>query len=274
MTHSTAPTEFAEANGIRFAYRRFGSGTGTPLVFLQHFRGGMDHWDPLVTDGLAQSRPVILFDNTGVSGSSGETPSSVDAMATDAAAFLGALGLDAVDLLGFSLGGCVAQALAARPNSPVRRLILAGTAPRGGEPARDPKIPKVAGNPTPVEDDYLFMFFAPSETSQAAGRAFYARRTARSDDPPSSMQTLKAQSGAFIGWWRAKDESFAELKRIAQPALVVNGMHDAMIPTDNSYALAKNLPDAQLILYPDAGHGAIFQYPELFVQHAALFLDA
>jgi pimeloyl-ACP methyl ester carboxylesterase len=195
-------------------------------------------------------------------------------MATDAAGFIAALGLNQVDVLGFSLGGCVAQALAARQPNLVRRLILAGTAPRGGEPARDPKIPKVAGNPTPVEDDYLFMFFAPSETSQAAGRAFYARRTARADaDPPSTMQTLKAQSGAFIGWWRAKDESFTELKAITQPALVVNGMHDAMIPTDNSYALAKNLPDAQLILYPDAGHGAIFQYPEVFVAHAELFLD-
>lgn len=275
LTHADAPTAFVDAGGIRYAHRRFGAASGVPLVFLQHFRGGMDHWDPAVTDGLAAGRPVILFDNAGVAATDGETPATVDAMAADAARFLGALGVDRCDLVGFSLGGCVAQVLAATRPDLVRRVILAATAPRGGDPARDPRIPKVAGNPQPALDDYLFMFFAPTATSQAAGRAFWERRIRRTADadPPSSPQTMKAQASAFVAWWRAKDETHPELAAIRQPVLVVNGMHDAMIPTDNSYTLARRLPEAQLILYPDAGHGALFQYPALFVAHAALFLD-
>ena len=130
-THVTAPTQFVEANGIRFAYRRFGTETGTPLVFMQHFRGGMDHWDPAVTDGLAANRPVILFNNAGVASSSGETPDTVDAMARHAADFVGALSLAEVDLFGFSLGGYVAQSLALQNANLVRRLLLAGTGPSG-----------------------------------------------------------------------------------------------------------------------------------------------
>lgn len=275
LTHADAPTAFVETGGVRYAYRRFGAEAGVPLVFLQHFRGGMDHWDPVVTDGLARSRPVVLFDNTGVSATNGETPPTVDAMAADAAEVLAALGIVRCDLLGFSLGGCVAQVLAATRPELVRRVVLAATAPRGGDPARDPRIPKTAGNPKPTLDDFLFMFFAPTQTSQAAGRAFWERRNRRTvdADPPSSPQAMKAQASAFVAWWRARDEGYPELGAIRQPVLVVNGMHDAMIPTDNSCTLARRLPDAQLILYPDAGHGALFQYPELFAAHAALFLD-
>src|SRR5215813_4989778 len=132
-THVTAPTQFVEANGIRFAYRRFGRDMGTPLLFMQHFRGGMDHWDPAVTDGFASNRPVILFDNAGVAGSSGETPGTVEAMADDARSFVDALGLARFDLLGFSIGGYVAQAFTGRHAGLVRRLLLVGTGPRGGE---------------------------------------------------------------------------------------------------------------------------------------------
>jgi len=129
-THQTAPTQFVDADGIRFAYRRFGKGGGVPLVFMQHFRGGMDHWDPAVTDGFAEHRPVILFDNAGVAASTGETPDTIDAMADHAADFIGALGLAQVDLLGFSIGGYIAQILALRRPELIRRLILAGTGPR------------------------------------------------------------------------------------------------------------------------------------------------
>lgn len=132
-THVTAPTRFIKANGIRYAYRRFGSESGTPLVFLQHFRGGLDNWDPLVTDGLAQGRPVILFNNAGVASSSGETPNTIEAMGDHVAAFVNALGLPQVDVLGFSIGGYVAQSFVLRHPNLVRRLVLAGTGPRNGE---------------------------------------------------------------------------------------------------------------------------------------------
>src|SRR2546425_4231202 len=140
MTHVTAPTQFVETNGIRFAYRRFGRDSGVPLLFMQHFRGGMDHWDPAVTDGFGKDRPVILFDNAGVASSSGETPDTIDAMAEHAAAFVGALGLSQADVLGFSIGGTVAQAFTLRYPKLVRRLILVGTGPRGGEPTQEPKV--------------------------------------------------------------------------------------------------------------------------------------
>src|SRR5262245_52779838 len=146
-THVSAATQFVEANGIRFAYRRFGKETGVPLLFMQHFRGGMDHWDPTVTDGFASDRPVILFNNAGVASSSGETPDTIDAMGNYAADFVGALGLAQVDVLGFSIGGYVAQAFTLRHPKLVRRLMLVGTGPRGGEPTQDPKVMQHATNP-------------------------------------------------------------------------------------------------------------------------------
>jgi len=247
-THVTAPICFVEADGIRYAYRRFGSESGTPLVFLQHFRGGLDNWDPLVTDGLAQGRPVILFNNAGVASSSGETPNTIDAMGDHLAAFVNALGLPQVDVLGFSIGGYVAQSFVLRHPHLVRRLVLAGTGPRNGEPRKNPRVSEVAGNPVPVCEDFLFLFFSPSEASQAAGRAFWERRHQRKDAvPPSST--------------------------IKQPTLVVNGNDDIMVPTINAFTLSQRIPNAQLIVYPDSGHGALFQYPELFVAHTKLFLE-
>ena len=141
--HMTAPTQFVEANGIRFAYRRFGIETGVPLLFMQHFRGGMDHWDPMVTDGFARDRPVILFDNAGVANSSGKTPDTFDAMSDYAAGFVDALGLSQIDLLGFSIGGLVAQAFTLRHPSLVRHLLLVGTGPRAGQPTQDPKVKSI-----------------------------------------------------------------------------------------------------------------------------------
>lgn len=274
-THVTAPTRFVEVNGIRYAYRRFGAETGTPLVFLQHFRGGLDNWDPLVTDGLAQGRPVILFNNAGVASSSGETPDTIDAMGDHVAAFVNALGLTQVDVLGFSIGGFVAQAFVLRHPHLVRKVVLVGTGPRNGEPATDPKILKVAGSPVPGLEDFLFLFFALSETSQAAGKAFWERRHQRKDqDPPSSLQTAQAQVAALVEWRQPRGERYADLKTISQPTLVVNGNNDIMVPTINSFTLSQNIPGAQLIVYPDSGHGSHFQYPKLFVTHTQLFLDA
>jgi pimeloyl-ACP methyl ester carboxylesterase len=273
-THITAPTRFVDANGVRYAYRHFGAERGVPLVFLQHFRGGLDNWDPLVTDGLAQGRPVLLFNNAGVASSSGEPANTIEASSDHVARFVSALGLKTVDVLGFSIGGYVAQGLVARHPELVRRLVLVGTAPRNGEPANDPRIPKVAANPVPTMEDFLFLFFTPSAASQAAGRAFWQRRHQRSDDdPPSSPEAMKAQSAASAEFRKPRGERFAELADIKQPTLVVNGNHDIMMPTINSFVLSQHIPNAQLIVYPDSGHGSLFQYPQLFVTHTTLFLD-
>jgi pimeloyl-ACP methyl ester carboxylesterase len=276
-SHVTAPTQFVTANGIRYAYRRFGAETGTPLVFLQHFRGGMDHWDPAVTDGLAAHRPVVLFNNTGVASTSGQTPDTVEAQADDAAAFIHALGLTHVDLLGFSIGGYVAQALTLRHRELVRRLVLAGTKPRAGDDTdRHPDVNNVGTrHDVPTLEDFRFLFFAPSPTSQAAGERFWERRHQRTIDvdPPTTKQTMLAQTAAIVDWKRPHGEPFADLKTITQPTLVVNGRRDVMVPTINSYHLAQNIPGAQLIVYPDSGHGSLFQYPELFVADVEHFLD-
>lgn len=279
-THVTTPTQFLEASGIRFAYRRFGRDTGVPLVCMPHFRAGMDHWDPAVTDGLAEHRPIILFDNAGVAGSSGETPDTIEAMADYAADFISRLGLSRVDVLGFSIGGYIAQALALRHSAAVRRLLLVGTGPRAGEPAQDPKVGEYGASTDPSTGEtgleaFLYLFFRPSATSQAAGKAFWDRRHQRKDDvdPPSSPQTMKAQRAAINAWREVRGERYSELKDITQPTLVVNGNHDIMIPTINAYTLSQGLPKAQLIIYPDSGHASLFQYPELFVAHSAIFLD-
>lgn len=277
-SHVTVPTQFVTANGIRYAYRRFGAETGTPLVFLQHFRGGMDHWDPAVTDVLAENRPVILFDNRGVAGTSGETPGTVEAQAEDAATFIRALDLAQADVLGFSIGGYVAQALTLGHRDLVRRLVLAGTKPRAGDDTdRHPDVNTVATRHEVLSfEDFQFLFFAPSATSQAAGERFWRRchQRAVDVDPPTSRQTMLAQAAAIIDWKHAHGEPFADLATITQPTLVVNGKHDIMVPTVNSHTLAQHIPNAQLIIYPDAGHGALFQYPDLFATHVARFLDA
>ena len=279
-THVTAPTLFVEANRIRFAYRRFGQKTGVPLLLMQHFRGGLDHWDPAITDGFAKDRPVILFDKAGVASSSGETPRTVEAMADHAADFVNALGLSQLDLLGFSLGGYVAQVFTFRHPNVVRRLMLVGTRPRGGEPPTDPNYRPCATSTDPATGEgtleaFLYLFFSPSPRGQAAGRAFWERRHRRENDidRPSSPQTMAAQSAAITDWRQVRGERFAELKSITRPTLVVNGSKDVMVPTINSFSLSQHIPNAQLIIYPDSGHGSLFQYPDLFLSHARMFLE-
>ena len=278
-SHQTAPTQFVEAAGIRFAYRRFGKPGGVPLVFNMHFTGTMDHWDPLVTDGLAATREVILFNNAGISSTTGTVSASVEEMAINAAAFIKALGLAKVDVLGFSLGGLVAQALAAADPDLVRRLILVGTGPRGGEgmATLTPEAQAVFGatyaNPDEV---WLGAFFTPSEPSQAAGRAFLKRFHLRTKgrDPAISEQVAPAQLEALAKWGAPRAGAFDYLRGIAQPTLVINGSNDVLVYTVNSLILQQNLPNAQLILYPDSNHGSQYQYPALFVADVTRFLDA
>jgi pimeloyl-ACP methyl ester carboxylesterase len=278
-THQTAPTQFVDAAGVRFAFRRFGKPSGVPLVLNMHFTGTMDHWDPLVTDGLAANREVILFDNAGVSSSSGKVPTSAEEMAANAAFFIDALGLSQVDVLGFSLGGMVAQALAVLKPNLVRRLVLVGTGPRGGEgmASLTPEAQAAFGATYAHPDDkWLSVFFTPSAASQAAGRAFLKRfRLRQRDRDPEADEPAAAAHLAAIGeWGKPRADAFKYLHGIHQPTLVINGGHDVIVYSVNSLILQQHLPNAQLILYPDANHGAQYQYPALFVADVARFLDA
>jgi pimeloyl-ACP methyl ester carboxylesterase len=276
----TAPTRFLQAGSERYAYRRFGSGPRLPLLCLQHFTGTLDNWDPAVADPLAAEREVILFENAGIGRSSGSVPKTVAGMAAHALAFLDALGLRTCDVLGFSLGGMVAQQMVLERPAVFRRLILVGTAPRGGEDIMHLDKPSLAthlGDPTLKGYAVLQkIFFAPTRSSQAAGAAFIERLMQRVNDrePVSGPEVAAAQMAAFRDWEQVSGERFGDLKKIPHPVLVVNGVHDEMIPVANSYWLSTYLPNAMLLTYPDSGHGSLFQFHESFTRQAAAFLAA
>ena len=273
-TLETAPTRYIEGHGIRFAYRRLGPASGTPLILLQHFSGNIDAWDPAVVNALAADRPVIAFDNAGVGRSTGQTPDNVEAMARDAVAFIGALGLRQVDLLGFSLGGCVAQLIAAEHGQLVRKLILVATAPKGGE-EHLLAVLKAAFSDADAPDPRLPLFFTTSRDSQSSGLAFLKRANVRKDrDTDNGSAVTDPQAKALITWCATPDPGHAILHAIRQPTLVVSGSHDTMLPASNAYAMSRELSNAQLILYPDSGHGALFQHHDIFVSHVRTFLDA
>jgi pimeloyl-ACP methyl ester carboxylesterase len=280
VSTTTAPTRFLEANGHSYAYRRFGNGSGLPLLFLQHFTGTLDNWDPAVSDPLASERDVILFDNAGIGRSSGDVPETIAEMSGHVMAFLDGLGLAGCDVLGFSLGGMIAQQMARDRPAIVRRMILVGTAPRGGEDIMHLEKPSLARHlRDPQNRGYAVLqkiFFAPTATSQAAGASFIARLDQRKADrePPSGPNVAKAQITAFREWERFTGERFADLRGMRHPTLVVQGFDDEMIPVRNSYWLAENLPNAALLVYPDAGHGSLFQYSEPFTRHALAFLSS
>ena len=279
-SNTTAPTQFLAVKNQKYAYRRFGSGSATPLLFLQHFTGTLDNWDPAVTDALAQRGEAILFENAGVGRSTGKVPESVAGMAKHALAFLDGLGLDTCDVLGFSLGGMIAQQMALDRPSIFRRMILVGTAPRGGVDImhlEKPSLSKFLKDPSLKGYSILQkIFFAPTESSQAAGEDFVNRLLRRRADrePVSGPEVAQAQMVAFREWEKFTGKRFVDLTAIRHPTLVVNGIRDEMIPVSNSYSLAENLPNAVLLAYPDSGHGALFQFHESFTKQANAFLGS
>jgi pimeloyl-ACP methyl ester carboxylesterase len=274
QTALTVPTRFVEADGIRFAYRRWGKPGGLPLVFLNYFGGNLDDWDPLVTGGFAADHDVILLNNAGVASSGGETPGTVSEMARHAVAFCNALGLMKFNAVGFSLGGMIAQQLALGNSDRVNKIILLGTGPRGGERMTFTELSSEE-RADPVQF-LLAAFFSPSEASQAAGRAYLDRRAARTRDRdrPVSPRTAEAQLHAIRGWGAVPPSNrYATLQNIKHPTLVVHGTKDIVVQPVNAFILAQHLPDAQLIMYPDSSHGAQYQHADLFLKHAKLFLS-
>lgn len=274
-TAETVETSYIEADGIRFAYRTFGKTSNVPLVFCQRFRGTMDDWDPAFVNALAKERTVILFDSAGVGLSSGEVTETFYGTAKYAVTFIEALGLKQVDLLGFSMGGYIAQLVTLDRPDLVRRLILAGTGGGTGEGTQSgkPEVFQVAFKPVNEPEDFLYLFFEPTETSRAAGLEYLERLARRKDDraPLVKTESVQAQIKSAVAW--GTNSTFDRLGEIKQPVLVANGDHDIMVPTINSYIVSQRIPNAQLIIYPDSGHGFLFQYPDLFAEHVSLFLN-
>jgi pimeloyl-ACP methyl ester carboxylesterase len=276
-THTalTVPTRFVEADNIRFAYRRWGKSGEIPLVFLNYFSGNLDDWGLQVADGLAADYDVILFNNAGVASSGGETPGTVSEMTRDAVAFCDALGLKEFNVVGFSLGGMIAQQMALDHPERVKRMILLGTGPRGGEGMT---FTELSAEERADPDQFLLTaFFSPTDASQAAGRAYLKRLAARAHDRdlPVPKETAEAQLRAIREWGTVPSSNrYATLQNIKHPILVVHGNKDIVVQPINAFILAEHLPNAQLIVYPDSSHGAQYQHGELFLKHAKLFLTA
>ena len=268
----------AAPNGIDYAYRRFGNtAAGAPVVFLQHFRGNIDNWDPALIDPIAAEREVILFDNVGVGATSGTTPTSVEDMANDAVAFIDLLGLTQVDLFGFSLGGFLAQQIALSHSPLVRRLILAGTGPKGA-PGMEQWRPDVVEAVVAVDqvspEGYLHVFYAPTPSSQAAGQAslgrIYWRQEGRDENP--SLDSKNAQYEAALLWGAQDWPAVQRLSHISHPTLILQGDDDIMIPTAASHLMAGLIPNSKIIIYPNASHGAIFQHADAAAKDTLTFL--
>ncbi|MEV0446077.1 alpha/beta hydrolase [Streptomyces spectabilis] len=280
MTETIAgtPTHTVMVGGDRVAYRMFGPEGTRPLVLLNRFRAGLDDWDPLLLAHLARERQVVVFDSAGIGYSEGRARASIDGMATVASGFIDSLGPGQVDLLGFSMGGYVAQRLAIEHPHQVRRVILVGTGPGGGEGIEPPEpvVGKLVAQRDVTLDALHTLFFPPTPAGRKAAEDYWHRTHTEARGPRADVtpEAGAAQREAIVAWTSGTRSAFPQLDKITHPVLVVNGDHDVMVPTHNSYVMAQRLPHAQLIIYPNAGHASLFQYPENFAAHAERFLSA
>ncbi|MBS1029522.1 alpha/beta fold hydrolase [Gluconobacter albidus] len=271
---NTAPIRHVEAAGTRFAYRRLGVASGVPVVMLNHWGANLDNFDPPIVAGLAADRPVYAIDYRGIGRSGGEPPLTVAAMATDMVMAIRELGLEQVDLVGFSLGGFVAQQIMLDAPTLVRRAILAGTGPAGSlgiNKIGAVSMPLILKGLLTFRDPKTYLFFTSSTQGRSAAKAFLARLKMRTTDRDKAvgLSAFGRQLKAIEAWGRQPSQP---LETIRQPVLIANGDHDIMVPTENSRDLARDIPGAELILYPDAGHGSIFQYHVDFLEKAKAFL--
>lgn len=268
-----AETRFRELRSARFAYRRLGNPSGIPLVLCMRFRGTIDHWDPAFLEVLAPERELILFDNIGTGASSGKTPTSFQGLAEGAIEFIEGLGLERVDLLGWSMGGYVAQRVALDRPELVRRLVVAGSGPGGvpDQPAPPEKVWQVAPKPVNEDEDFLYLFFPETPEGREAGIRSLRRLDHRLRQPghlPVSADAVKSQIEAI----RTNPGLWERVPDLRLPVLVANGVHDVMIHAFASYAMAQRLPNGKLILYSDAGHGFLFQHVDDFGHEVNRFL--
>ena len=270
------PTQFISAGGVNFAYREYGQQNGgTPVIFLNHLAAVLDNWDPRMIDGIAAKHHVVVFDNRGVGASTGKPAQSIEQMADDAIAFIQAKGFKKVDLFGFSMGGMISQEIALKQPNLVRKMILSGTGPAGGTGistvGRISNWDLVRGMVT-HQDPKVYLFFTRTENGKAAAKQFIQRINERTEnrDKEITISAYRAQLKALKKWG---SKTPADLSVIQQPVLVANGDHDRMVPTVNTYDLAKRLPNSSLVIYPDAGHGGIFQFHDDFVKQSLTFLN-
>jgi len=266
----------AADNAIEYAYRDTGD-SAVPLVLLQHFRGNLDNWDPALTDALAAERRVITFDNVGVAATTGRTPNTVEAMANDAIAFIEAMNLERIDLLGFSIGSFIAQEIALVRPDLLRRIVLASSAPQGaaGMHGWAPEVIGAVGAPETSPQGYLEVFFAPTNTSREAGQQTAGRIFGRTTDrdKPTTWQTRQAQYDAVCAWGIPDHSLLQRVAAIDLPVFVCNGDSDPMILPRYSYLLAGLLPDARITIYPDSAHGFLFQHHSRFAADLHAFLQ-
>jgi pimeloyl-ACP methyl ester carboxylesterase len=274
MKWKDAPTRTIEVDGVPFAYRELGPDSGVPVVFLHHLMAVLDDWDPRVIDGIAAHRRVVTFDNRGVGGSGGSVPHSIEEMGADAIAFIRALGLDEVDLLGFSLGGGVAQMVALQAPDLVRRIVLAGTGPRGAggveEITRIAAVAYIKAALT-LSDPKNFLFFPRTPEGKRAAKDYLGRLKERTSDLDKgiALQARRAQLKAIRAAGLSKPD---DLAKITHPVFVANGDNDLMVASSHSADMARRLPNAQLTIYPDSGHGGVFQHHRDFVPAVLGFL--
>lgn len=272
---ANVPTQFISANGINFAYREYGQQNGgTPVIFLNHLAAVLDNWDPRIIDGIAAEHHVVVFDNRGVGASTGEPAKSIEQMADDAISFIQAKGFKKVDLFGFSMGGMISQEIVLKQPNLVRKMIIAGTGPAGGTGistvGRISNWDLLRGIVT-RQDPKVYLFFTRTDNGKAAAQDFIQRINERTEnrDKEITISAYRSQLEALKKWGNKKS---VDLSVIQQPVLIANGDHDRMVPTVNTYDLAKRLSNSKLIIYPDAGHGGIFQFHQDFVKQSLTFL--